>query len=63
MRRNRELKCSFCRRDKDEVQKLIAGEGVFICDVCILEFVKILGEEHLPFFEDMLEIARIVQEN
>ncbi len=27
--------CSFCGKDQDEVAKLIAGPGVYICDECI----------------------------
>lgn len=27
--------CSFCGRSQFEVQKLVAGPGVYICDVCI----------------------------
>jgi hypothetical protein len=27
--------CSFCLRPKDEVSKLVAGPGVYICDQCV----------------------------
>jgi hypothetical protein len=27
--------CSFCGKQQDQVQRLIAGPGVFICDECI----------------------------
>jgi hypothetical protein len=27
--------CSFCGKNQDEVRKLIAGKGVFICDECV----------------------------
>lgn len=30
-----ELKCGFCGKSKDEVDKLIAGDNVFICDECV----------------------------
>lgn len=30
-----DLRCSFCGKQQDEVRKLIAGPGVFICDECI----------------------------
>ena len=30
-----ELKCSFCGKSQNEVKKLIAGKGVYICDECI----------------------------
>jgi len=29
------LRCSFCGKDKDEVDRLIAGPGVFICEECV----------------------------
>ncbi len=29
------LCCSFCIKDKDEVAKLIAGPGVYICNECV----------------------------
>ena len=28
-------RCSFCRKTQEQVRKLIAGQGVFICDECI----------------------------
>ena len=29
------LYCSFCRKDKDSVAKLVAGPGVYICNECV----------------------------
>jgi ATP-dependent Clp protease ATP-binding subunit ClpX len=38
--------CSFCHRNHDEVDRLIAGpDQVFICDECVLLCVEILDEE------------------
>ena len=31
----RRLRCSFCARSESEVQKLIAGPKVHICDACV----------------------------
>ena len=31
----RNLICTFCERRDDQVAKLIAGPGVFICDACV----------------------------
>lgn len=31
----RNLSCTFCKRSKEEVAKLIAGPNVFICDACV----------------------------
>ena len=33
--RNSELTCSFCHKPQSEVEKLIAGPSVYICDECI----------------------------
>ena len=40
-----EPKCSFCGRPQSEVQKLIAGPGVYICDECVTVAQHILEEE------------------
>ncbi|HAT56179.1 MAG TPA: ATP-dependent Clp protease ATP-binding subunit ClpX [Veillonellaceae bacterium] len=37
--------CSFCGRSSDEVEKLIAGPGVYICNECIEVCQNILKEE------------------
>jgi len=41
------LKCSFCGKSQDQVRKLIAGPGVYICDECIDLCNDILDEELL----------------
>ena len=38
--------CSFCGRTSDEVERLIAGPGVYICNECIEVCESILKEEH-----------------
>ena len=30
-----QLKCSFCGKSQEQVRKLVAGPGVYICDECI----------------------------
>ncbi len=37
--------CSFCGKNKDEVQKLIAGPSVFICNECIALCNNIIEEK------------------
>lgn len=39
------LRCSFCGKGQEEVRKLIAGPGVYICDECIHLCNLILNEE------------------
>ncbi|CAC6045263.1 TPA: ATP-dependent Clp protease ATP-binding subunit ClpX [Staphylococcus aureus] len=39
------LKCSFCGKDQDQVKKLVAGSGVYICNECIELCSEIVEEE------------------
>ncbi|QGM88358.1 ATP-dependent Clp protease ATP-binding subunit ClpX [Staphylococcus epidermidis] len=39
------LKCSFCGKDQDQVKKLVAGSGVYICNECIELCSEIFEEE------------------
>jgi len=41
-----ECHCSFCGKSQDEVEKLIAGPDVFICDECIELCNEIVHEEN-----------------
>jgi len=40
-----QLKCSFCGKTQDQVRKLVAGPGVYICDECIDLCSEIVEEE------------------
>ncbi|MCL4439972.1 MAG: AAA family ATPase, partial [Firmicutes bacterium] len=40
-----QLKCSFCGKMQDQVKKLVAGPGVYICDECIELCNEIIEEE------------------
>lgn len=42
---NSNLICSFCGKTQDEVRKLVAGPGVYICDECVELCNDILTEE------------------
>ena len=39
------LHCSFCGKSQDEVKKLVAGRGVYICDECIEVCISIVSDE------------------
>ena len=39
------LKCSFCGKDQNQVKKLVAGSGVYICNECIELCSEIVEEE------------------
>lgn len=40
-----QLKCSFCGKQQEQVKRLIAGPGVYICDECIELCNEIIEEE------------------
>ena len=39
------LKCSFCGKSQNQVKKLIAGPGVYVCDECVDLCNEIIDEE------------------
>ncbi len=45
------LHCSFCGKTQHEVQKLIAGPAVYICDACVDLCVDIVDEQLLRLAE------------
>ena len=48
----KQLKCSFCGKSQDQVRRLIAGPGVYICDECIELCSEIITDE----FEETVQI-------
>jgi ATP-dependent Clp protease ATP-binding subunit ClpX len=48
----KQLKCSFCGKTQEQVRRLVAGPGVYICDECIELCQEIIEEE----FEDASEL-------
>ncbi len=48
----KQLKCSFCGKTQDQVRRLIAGPGVYICDECIELCSEIINDE----FEDDIQV-------
>ncbi len=44
-----QIKCSFCGKSHDEVNRLVAGPGVYICDECIDVCYEILDGEFDEF--------------
>ena len=61
---DRKIRCSFCGRTQDKVDKLIAGNGAFICNECVKLCLNIMEEDMpdepagtadaaLPAFEDI----------
>jgi ATP-dependent protease Clp ATPase subunit len=44
--RRRYTRCSFCGKGQDQVRKLVAGPGVYICDQCIDLCQEVLEEDN-----------------
>lgn len=63
---NKQYKCSFCGKHQDQVKRIIAGPGVYICDECVELCSEIIQEEiddvtenfegNLPKPSEMMEI-------
>ena len=43
---DRTVRCSFCNKTQDQVRKMIAGRGVYICDECVALCEAILEDEY-----------------
>ncbi len=43
--KDEELKCSFCGKSQDQVRKLIAGPGAYICEECVGICKEIIDDE------------------
>jgi ATP-dependent Clp protease ATP-binding subunit ClpX len=54
-----QLKCSFCGKNQEQVKKLIAGPGVYICDECIELCNEIIEEELSHTSEDSLRFRNL----
>ncbi len=45
---DRQVTCSFCHKPQEMVNRIVAGQGVYICDECIELCQSILNEENEP---------------
>ncbi|MGF1481192.1 MAG: ATP-dependent protease ATP-binding subunit ClpX [Cyanophyceae cyanobacterium] len=52
------LKCSFCGKSQEQVRKLIAGPGVYICDECVELCNEILDEELIDASPSVSSVSR-----
>ncbi len=39
------IRCSFCGKTQDEVRRIVAGPGVYICDECVLLCQEIVSDD------------------
>src|SRR5262252_8457698 len=53
------LKCSFCGKTQEQVRKLVAGPGVYICDECIELCNEIIEEELYKNVDETLRLRNI----
>ena len=56
--RNGLISCSFCGKSQDQVKKIIAGPGVYICDECI-ELSQHIIEEQLAEGQTEFEVGEV----
>ncbi|HHX77829.1 MAG TPA: ATP-dependent Clp protease ATP-binding subunit ClpX, partial [Firmicutes bacterium] len=57
-----QLKCSFCGKTQEQVRKLVAGPGVYICDECIELCNEIIEEELSEDFDlDLMDLPKPVE--
>ena len=60
--------CSFCFKPNTEVETLVAGPGVFICDACVALCQRIIEDKSGPSpvqlspFERMESVAEVLRE-
>jgi ATP-dependent Clp protease ATP-binding subunit ClpX len=52
-------RCSFCGKSQEQVRKLIAGQGVYICDECINLCQEIIEEELLEQPKTKPSVAKL----
>ena len=55
------IRCSFCGKHEDEVERIIAGPGAYICNECVQLCMSLLddegyGEEHNEFPETVEQL-------
>ena len=57
------ITCSFCGKTQDQVKKIVAGPGVYICNECIDLCKEIIDEELAPekSSEDLLKVLTPAQ--
>lgn len=57
MKKQGEVKCSFCGRDKSATQVLIAGLNGHICDQCVTQAMEIISQESVELVKGKYSAA------
>lgn len=55
----KQLRCSFCGKTQDQVRRLVAGPGVYICDECIELCNDIIREEFAVDNQNSIEAEKL----
>ncbi len=50
--KNDSIKCSFCGKEQDEVDRLLAGNGVYICNECVELCHSLMGGAEFQPYQD-----------
>jgi ATP-dependent Clp protease ATP-binding subunit ClpX len=53
---DKKLNCNFCGKSRDQVEKLIAGPSVYICNECISISYEILDDDQHLLLDDLVDI-------
>ena len=54
------VRCSFCGKHQEQVERVIAGPGAYICNECVHLCMNILGEDYDDGPEDTPEIPDVI---
>ncbi len=55
------VKCSFCGKSQDEVHRVIAGPGVYICNECVELCQEIIDEDYSNITMELSDIPKPVE--
>ena len=53
--------CNFCGKDQDEVQQLIVGPDVYICNECAILCADIIREKQIELAHDEVSRQRFLE--
>lgn len=54
------VRCSFCGKHQEQVERIIAGPGAYICNECVRLCMNILGEDFDEDTDESLEIPDVI---
>ena len=58
---NKQPRCSFCGKPQDQVRKLIAGPGAYICEECVGLCVGIIEDEMTGEFDEDINLLKPIE--